>query len=175
MDIGPSSIGEKFYLVSESNLLSLFKQCPMCLTESEQSISVNGTAITVRQDCQSVFCGYKRTWSSQPSIGNVKAGNITLSAALLFAGLSPSKALRFLNHMNVQNISYDTYMKHQSKYLVPAVNDVMTKEHEEIVEEIKKKNGEIIAMGDGRADSPGKWDQIVDYRHKQKVATSMLF
>uniref|UniRef100_A0A3Q2QXR2 THAP-type domain-containing protein n=1 Tax=Fundulus heteroclitus TaxID=8078 RepID=A0A3Q2QXR2_FUNHE len=108
---------ERFFLVSEQNLLSLFTQCPLCQTETD-----------VRQVCQ-----YKRVWQSQPDVGNTKAGNISLSASILFAGLSPAKALRMLNHMNVQNISYATYMNHQTKYLVPSVNDVYKIEHENVI------------------------------------------
>ena len=45
--------------------------------------------IAVKQLCSR--CGHKRMWSSQPYIKDTPAGNILLSAAILFSGVTPGK------------------------------------------------------------------------------------
>ena len=42
-------------------------------------------------------------------IGNLPAGNILMSSAILYAGASPTKVLQFLTHMNVQCITNSLY------------------------------------------------------------------
>lgn len=49
-------------------------------------------------------------------------------------------------------------MKHQAKYLIPAIGDVYNKEHETLLASVKENKPDgIIAIGDGRADSPGTY------------------
>ncbi|CAL9703822.1 unnamed protein product [Knipowitschia caucasica] len=168
--------GEKFYLVSESSLLSLFKMCPQCTTETDCSIStVSGTAISIKQECQSGFCRFERLWNSQPMLSRTRVGNICLSAAILFAGLAPSKALRMLHHMNVQCISYDTFMKHQAQYLLPSINEVFTNHEDELLQKVKVTNQSgIVASGDGRADSPGHSAKYGTYTVMERKSKTII-
>lgn len=58
-----------------------------------------------------VDCGHADAWNSQPYFGRVAAGNIHLSAAILFAGAT--KVLRVLTHMGTAVLSAHTFFCHQ--------------------------------------------------------------
>ena len=49
--------------------------------------------------------------------GDTFAGNISLSAAILFSGATPGKIFHPLHHMQVASISERTFYYHQSNYL----------------------------------------------------------
>ena len=112
-----------------------------------------GTCIAIRQICS--HCGHKRVWMSQPSIRNIPAGNILLSAAILFSGATPGKVLRLLNHMQVACISDRTYYRHQRRFLEPAVFAVWEVKQLRLLAECRTKGDSLNIGGDGRADSPG--------------------
>ena len=112
-----------------------------------------GTCIAIRQLCS--HCGYKRVWMSQPSIRDIPAGNILLSAAILFSGATPGKVLRMLNHMQVACISDRTFYRHQSRFLEPAIMTVWEGEQSMLLAECKARDSALSIGGDGRADSPG--------------------
>ena len=69
-------------------------------------------------------CGHKRIWMSQPMIKDTLAGNVMLSAAILFSGSTPGKILRILNEMQIACICDSTFYNHQKAYLYPAVVSV---------------------------------------------------
>jgi len=72
-------------------LLELFHNCPRyasrALPSGKHTI---GSMWRVQQHC--FFCGFYRTWESQPMIGAIPAGNLLMSSAILFSGLLKSKA-----------------------------------------------------------------------------------
>jgi len=92
---------------------------------------------------------------SQPSIRDIPAGNILLSAAILFSGATPGKVLRMLNHMQVACISDRTFYRHQSRFLEPAIMTVWEGEQSMLLAECKARDSALSIGGDGRADSPG--------------------
>ena len=90
---------QKKYFVFEDALLSLFEKCENCSsTTTNITKTTIGTFLHVKQQCQ---CGHIRYWESQPFVRNTPAGNIILSASILFAGASLSKALRVLEFLAV--------------------------------------------------------------------------
>ncbi|XP_033109886.1 uncharacterized protein LOC117111121 [Anneissia japonica] len=94
--------GRKF-LVYEDQLLAAFQLCPVCSSPAKGSVcAVQGTFCRIRQVCAS--CNFKRMWESQPMIKNTPAGNILLSAAILFSGSCVAKSLRFLRHLRCASI-----------------------------------------------------------------------
>ena len=82
-------------------------------------------------------------------------GNILLSAAILFSGCTPGKALRFLQCLKVTNITDKIFYLHQTQYLEPAVLSVWKDNQSQFLSAILKQGSPIIIGGDGRADSPG--------------------
>ena len=80
--------------------MELFTHCPSCHNTCAGEVAyVQGTFIAVRQHCS--HCEHQRQWTSQPRIKDTPAGNVLLSAAILFSGATPGKVIRMLSHMKV--------------------------------------------------------------------------
>ena len=149
-----STVDEIKYIVFKSSLLELFKQCTSCHNECIGKVAYQkGTFIAVKQLCS--HCGHKRTWSSQPHIKDTPAGNILLSAAILFSGATPGKIFHLLHHMQVASISDRTFYYHQSSYLQPAILSVWETKQQKLLTECRSRGTPLSLGGDGRADSPG--------------------
>lgn len=144
---------ETTYLVFESALLLLFQVCSVCAC-ARTSIKkyVSGSFLRIIQSCSR--CGKVLVWESQPYIGNIPAGNLLTSAAILFAGAFPAKSLRIFSTLNCATISLTTFFRHQSACLFPAVRQVYEQHQNSLLAELKEK-GDLTVAGDGRADSPG--------------------
>ena len=92
------TVDEIKYIVFRSLLLELFTHCPSCHNVCAGEVAyVQG--IFIEQQCS--HCEHQRQWTSQPHIKDIPAGNILLSAAILFSGATLGKVLRMLNHMKV--------------------------------------------------------------------------
>ena len=150
----PAKTDEIKYIVFKSCLLELFMSCVSCHKHCTGKIAYQkGTCIAVRQLCS--YCGHKRMWMSQPYIRDIPAGNVLLSAAILFSGATPGKALRLLNHMQVACISDRTFYRHQNRYLEPAILAIWEQKQSRLLEQCKACESPLSIGGDGRADSPG--------------------
>ena len=88
---------EAKFLVFFSALMELFTVCTKCLSACTVDVKEQGTSISVEQNCS--LCMFSQTWCSQPLIGSkgTLAGNLMLSASILFSGASPSKVLEYSN------------------------------------------------------------------------------
>ena len=109
-----------------------------------------GTFISIRQACS--HCGHVWMWNSQPFIKNKPAGNILLSAVILFSGSTPTKALHFINCLHVACIMDRTFYLHQRQNLEPSVQAVWNHKQQQLLSACELP---LIIGGDGRADSPG--------------------
>ena len=109
-----------------------------------------GTFVSIKQECS--HCGFIWTWNNQPFIKDTPAGNILLSAAILFSGSTPAKVFHLLSHFNVACIKERTFFDHQKKYLEPAIITVWNSEQSTLLSKCKSP---LSIGGDGRADSPG--------------------
>ena len=70
------------YNVFESTLLLLFTICRFCSSKLvDVKKGVTGSFLHVTQKC--LRCHQKWVWDSQPTIGNIPAGSICISAAIL--------------------------------------------------------------------------------------------
>ena len=78
-----------------------------------------------------------------------------MSSSNPFGGESPARMLNILKHMNVPTIGYSTFMKHQKKYLHPAVQRTYKEQQSTLLNNIKAEGRDLILGGDGRCDSPG--------------------
>lgn len=163
--------------------MKLFSIYPSCTSATLCQVRpVSGTMIKIDQCCG--ICGFQRSWNSQEMIGSLPSGNLSMSAAILFSGtlysfislqncynhnliinvcitiflhigLIPSKAIRFLKHMNVASIALSTFHQHQKYYLHPAVS-TMWKDFQNNYFDLKTQQGDSLVLGgDGRADTPG--------------------
>lgn len=149
-----SSTPHKKFIVFQSALLTLFTVCQIC-QESAQGIikSIVGTLVIIEQACSA--CGHKRLWHSQPYFGRFPAGNIQLSAAILFTGNSVRKVLRLLNHLDISTISNRTFYRHQLRFLHPSIMALWQHEQTQLLDRLLESGDKLIVGGDGRCDSPG--------------------
>lgn len=141
------------YIVFEECLLTLFEKCQKCRGSTTVTTRVNGTFLQIHQPCSS--CGFVYTWDSQPCTKTTPAGNILLSAAILYCGALPAKTLRVLQVLGCASITRRTYFRHQRQYLQPSILSVWSKHQAESMKELKKEKRGLVLGGDGRADSPG--------------------
>ena len=144
---------ETKYIVFESCLLSLFSSCPSCNQRIDPIVHTSGTFLCVTQVCEN--CEYHRKWESQPLIKKVPAGNLLLSAAILFAGAQPTKVLRVLDFLKCATIKPRTFYDHQKSYLHAAVSNVWSRHQSEYMEVLRAFDEPLTIGGDGRCDSPG--------------------
>ena len=112
-----------------------------------------GSFIKIFPKCH--HCSLSNEWASQPFVHNIPAGNLALSVAILFTGLSPTKAIKMLNSANVACHTVGTYHKHARLYLHPAVWTFWLAHKMDLVEELCRSGENLVLDGDGRADSPG--------------------
>ena len=133
-----------------SHLLSLFTSCRSCHQLCTGKVAQQmGTFISIRQTCS--HCGHIWLWNSQPFIKNQPAGNILLSAAILFSGSTPIKVLHFLKCLQVACITDRTFYLHQTQYLEPSVLSVWSSKQQHLISTCEFP---LMIGGDGRADSP---------------------
>ncbi|XP_071792349.1 uncharacterized protein [Asterias amurensis] len=145
---------ERKFIVFESQLMKLFNRCISCggyLVTMKSSRK--GGMLRVRQSCE--ICDDITTWDSQPWLNNTPAGNILLSASILFAGGTVAQTFRVLRHMGVATMTQRNFFKHQKQFLLPAVNAVFVSKQRRLIMEIAAEGDPLVIGGDGRADSPG--------------------
>ena len=142
-----------------------------------EELYCKGTMVVVKQDCPR--CQYCRRWSSQPLIGNIPAGNILLSGAILFCGLSYIKVLRALQSINIAAIHDRTFQEHATLYLQPTIWHGWSLHQQSLLDQLKNSGGGLILGGDGRADSPGHSAKFLSYtmmelRHNKIIALKLV-
>ena len=108
------------FLAFESALMLLFATCVACgSTFISIKQHVIGSFLSIKQACSQ--CNNTFVWESQPYIRNIPAGNLLTSAAILFTGSLPAKALRVFKTLHCDTMSRKTFFRHQKKYLHPAI------------------------------------------------------
>lgn len=118
-----------------------------------------GSCLVVTWKCSSGHCG--GSWSSQPMINKMRAGNLLLSSCLLLSGNSFKKIALFFKFLNLKFISSTLFYQHQGLYIAPAVQKYWDSLRESLWEE--RSNKEILLSSDARNDSPGHCAQYCTY------------
>ena len=98
----PMYQNEVKYIVYHRNLMELFTSCSACYSPCDVQLHTIGTFVSIHQTCP--HCEQSRSWSSQPFINGMAAGNLQLSAAVFFSGASFSKIQRVLQVVGLQSI-----------------------------------------------------------------------
>ncbi|XP_035689923.1 uncharacterized protein LOC118425254 [Branchiostoma floridae] len=95
-------------------LIATWCSCPSCgCRKLAYKCKEVGTLLKVTLTCTADDCGHTGTWKSQPFYGKTAAGNILLSAAILFSGATVTKVLRVLSHMGVAVTCVRSFFRHQ--------------------------------------------------------------
>ncbi|XP_055020330.1 uncharacterized protein LOC129411969 [Boleophthalmus pectinirostris] len=144
------------YIVYESCLRQLFNSCPVCSMPCEVKGLCMGTYISFDQHCP--HCNYSRDWKSQPVFGSTPLGNLQMSAAIYFTGLSFHQVEKFCKALQLQSFNYDTFRKHARNYLEPAIVHKWKADQQQILDQLKEERGKLKVSGDmwtGRAEGYG--------------------
>ena len=112
-----------------------------------------GSFLCIKQICHN--CSNKYVWESQPFVGKIPAGNIMISAAILYTGSLPAKALKVFRSINCATITRKTFFRHQKAFLHPAISSIWETEQETLINQLTDKKEALILGGDGRVDNPG--------------------
>ncbi|XP_052260140.1 uncharacterized protein LOC127864520 [Dreissena polymorpha] len=139
------------YLVYESCLLPLLLMCSVCgdrCTITKKS--TRGGQLRVTTICGT---GHWRTWDSSPNICGTPLINLVVAGAMFFSGVCLRKFVNCLSFIKVPILSYRTYMRLQSIYILPAVDNVWKKTQARLFE---MRTGKSLRLGgDARCCSPG--------------------
>jgi hypothetical protein len=88
-------------------------------------------------------------------IMNLPAGNLHLTAAIYFTGVSFVKIEQVLTALRLQSLSSSTFYSHARKYLQPTIFSMWSDRQSALFKNMRDKKGSIVIGGDMRADSPG--------------------
>lgn len=153
------------FLVFEQCLRELFTNCRNCAAKTKGKILYrNGSLVKMQQCCQ--VCDHVFEWLSQPLIGDKPAGNLMISAGILFSGLLPAKVLRMYKLNNIAAISNSTFLNHQKFYLFPSIAHVWHNFQQDYIESVKADGPDqrlVTLGGDGRSDTPGHCAKFGSY------------
>ena len=141
---------EKKFLVFESCLFKLLKQCRSCGQEVELNTSVRGTLLVVNDTCPD---GHVLSWQSQPLINDMGAGNLLVAAAILFCGLTFTGISNLAKLLNLAMFSESTFYRLQREYLFPVIHINYIMQQDAVLEFLR--GNDLKLSGDGRCDSPG--------------------
>ena len=107
--------------------------------------------VTVKTSCTN---GHTLTRESQPWVKGTAAGNLLITAAIVFSGNTYKHSADFAKHLNLQFISSSYYYKIQRNIIFPVVQKAWRKNQAEVVKKLKQTKN-VDLCGDGRWDSPG--------------------
>ncbi|XP_070539206.1 uncharacterized protein [Ptychodera flava] len=174
-DSTPSVHDDQKYIIFWSCLLSLIRliHCPRCgEANMRQSRTLKGTMLLLVLKCTA--CQHKTGWNSQPYVGNIPAGNILLSSAILTSGALVSKVLRIFSHMRVAAITARTFFRHQSQLLLPSIRHVWAEQRTWLLASLQADQRDLVLGGDGRSDSPGHSAKFGSYTVIELVANVII-
>lgn len=151
LNLKPTPVEEKQFLVSESALAELLSVCRYCSREAVPIIqNSKGTLIVANSVCVN---GHLSIWRSQPSHNGLPWSNLMTAAAITCSGCNSSQALNMFQHMNLQMFSTRTCNRLQSLYVSPSAAMTWDSEQSRLLEELRGKD--VVVGGDARCDSPG--------------------
>ena len=150
-DTTPGPTEQRVFLVFESSLLSLFVNCPTCGQRASTNTLLYGTLVVVKMSCPD---DHEYTWYSQPLVGKAGAGNLLLSAAIVFSGATYTTFANIASSLNLVIFSEQLFYKIQQTRIFPLVTSYYHKT-QIVIAELLRENGPLILSGNGRCDSSG--------------------
>ncbi|XP_070545993.1 uncharacterized protein [Ptychodera flava] len=149
------------FLVFESSLIELFtkcqrKDCPAQVISMQKLLS--GSRLIIKTTC-SAGCHY--SWSSQPTLNKMGAGNLLLSAAILFSGNTYTRLYDIAHCLHMPIVGETQFYNIQKKYLFPVVNETWLSMQNLIINDLRGRDN--VLCGDGRCDSPGHCAKYCTY------------
>ena len=134
--------------------MPLLQICPVCQSSAFiEKIWLTGTALSVTRCCPS---NHATTWSSQPKVNGMFAGNLFIASSVVLTGGLFTQIKEMFGPFNMPFLSYSTFLDIQSRYIFPAVHSVFKHYQNLVVTRSKESlSSGVDIVGDGRCDSPG--------------------
>ena len=147
-----SPLTEPKFIVFWSCLMLLFRFCFTCFQKTTvTSIKTKGSLLIVTMRCAK---SHTHKWYSQPIINRIGAGNVILSAAILYSGNTFMRISEMFSSVNLVHFSRTLFYNIQKTLLYPTLNSVYKLYRSEVIKQcIDAPQSNFI--GDGRCDSPG--------------------
>nr|XP_022296455.1 uncharacterized protein LOC111106186 [Crassostrea virginica] len=169
-----NSTEDSKFIVFWSCIKSLFcllmcKVCKQPIDPNATTHHFNGTGLSVNFNCLN---NHEFTWKSQPFIGKQPVGNIMLSAATYFSGITFSGISNFARCMNLQIISRTTFLNISKTLVLPVIDMYYREQQTDILQKMKRKP--LVVCGDGRCDSPGFNAKYCTYTVMEATTSAIL-
>ena len=136
----------------ESSLKELLGLCRVCGSRATVIRKRTIGSMVIMESVCDLTPDHTFTWNSQPMEYNMPLGNLLISAAILFSGSSPVKAVNVLKFSRIETFCLRTYYNIQGSFLLPAISSVWEQEQQSILEAV---DGTLKLGGDARCCSPG--------------------
>ena len=150
-DISPNE--QTKFIVFEECLKELFSRCLKCGTPAVRFRFLWGQFGTLLKVLYGCDRGHSGVWYSQPMIRGMAAGNLLLSSAILFAGLTYDRVRELSDTLRIPILSENHFYAIQKLYIFPVIHTEYTKQKEAFIAACGQDN--LTLIGDGRCDSPG--------------------
>ena len=115
------------------------------------NVSVKGTLLSIKTIC---IRNHEIVWKSQPEIKRNAAGNVLLSAAILYSANTFARISEMLKMINVIHFSSSQFFINQKNFLFPTLNTFYKNTRKDLYVSCINENVSHFS-GDGRCDSPG--------------------
>ncbi|KAM4808792.1 uncharacterized protein WCC33_009287 [Rhinophrynus dorsalis] len=156
---------ERKFLVFESCLDFLFYKVGCCfgngctahITKIDKH--VDGTFLSVTAQCHNGHLFH--LWHSQPLLGSMAAGNVLMSAAVLFSGSNFCKVCDMSKVLGLQQISKSTYDTYQNLFLFPTIDLHWQQERMQLEEAFS--NTQLTLAGDGQCKNATLFTKYCTY------------
>lgn len=147
----PNMVEERKFIVFESCLDDLLHRCPVCgKLVLKRYKSVVGSNLSIITECSA---NHKYKWTSQPRIRGMAAGNLLLSASVLYSGSTYRRLSHLAELLNLQIMSTAEFYRIQDAYLFPVISNAWKIQQETLLTLFE--DTPLKLSGDGRCDSPG--------------------
>ena len=108
----------------ESSLKELLGLCRVCGSRATVIRKRTIGSMVIMESVCDLTPDHTFTWNSQPMEYNMPLGNLLISAAILFSGSSPVKAVNVLKFSRIETFCLRTYYNIQGSFLLPAISSV---------------------------------------------------
>ena len=152
-------VSQNKYICFEDCLTDLFVRlkCTQCDSPVDPDDIVEDSSDGTLLKC-SVYCtgGHLiHSWSSQPLLGKMPAGNLLASAAILFCGQTYTHISQMASFFNLKFLSHTSYNNIQRQYVMPVIMYTWATLQDALLKNLKGSGKMLRLAGDGRCDSPG--------------------
>ena len=150
---------QKKYICFEKSLMDLFVRlkCGECDSPVDPDDIIKDDSDGTLLRC-SIYCtgGHLiHTWSSQPILGKMPAGNLLTIAAILFCGQTYTHISQMANFLNLKFLSHTAFHSIQRQFVMPLIMYTWSTLQDALLQNLKGSGKLLRLAGDGRCDSPG--------------------